>query len=127
MSNIIQNFIEFADYVALSSDWKSVHEYLKRVSTYKRGWRLATVCLRQLMKKVQTPRQASIVSRLYVEWMPADCPPSIQACLLRAERQMYERLHCGWGIERSIFQEIASSPEGRKYLKSLRQLGEHKK
>ena len=120
MSDILDSFKEYAIYVTKSNDWDNAYQYLNRVSTYKNGWRLCAVCIRRLMQKVKTPRQAAIVSRLIVECMPMETPTAITVYLHQAERRCYERLGSPWGIEKSIVREIAATPQGRAYLASLR-------
>ena len=120
MSDILDSFKEYAIYVTKSNDWDNVYQYLNRVSVCKSGWRLCAVCIRRLMQKVKTQRQASVVSRLIVECMPMETPPAIMTYLHCAERRCYERLGSPWGIEKSIVREIAASPQGRAYLRSVR-------
>jgi len=127
MSNILQSFKDFGEHVIRLNDFDAARSYLQRISEHPRAWRLASSCVRQLMRRALCQHQAARISQILDEFLPAATPAWALSALRAEEARMYERLKSTWGIRKTMAYEIAQSVDGRRYLRSLRKLEKHKK
>lgn len=110
---------EFAQIVVREDDqWITASGFMCCHSSSKKVWRAFTLFLMELMKRVKTVRQASRVSHLLDEFMPLNTPRWVLRNLRELEQQMYQRLNSVWGTKKCMVQHIASTQEGRAFLRT---------
>ena len=120
MSKLATTIRDWSVLIIESGDWQNSMDYMVKLGKIKTGWRPAVVAIVALTKQAQDEKQATEVSKLIAEWLPADMPTKAVAMLHGYEKRMYHRLRSPWGVERSLLREISLSPHGREYLASLR-------
>lgn len=118
MNSHIEVFREWAEYVIDNNDWDNAEKYLRQLPS--KFWRQGVVAVRHLLLQAKTERQVFKTAYLRDEYLPL---PEIKTwaldALRREERFAFRRLGSVAGMEKVIYRDdIASSPEGRAYLRS---------
>ena len=118
MNSHIEVFREWAEYVIDNNDWDNAEKYLRQLPS--KFWRQGVIAVRHLLLQAKTESQAFKAAYLMDEYLrlPGKKQWALDA-LRRVERNTYRRLGSFHGIENAIVKyDIASTPEGRAYLRS---------
>ena len=116
MSDRIEVFKEWAEYVIDNNDWDNAEQYLRKLPP--KFWRQAVIAIRHLLIQSKTERQVFKAAYLRDEYLPEIKNWALDA-LKREERFAFRRLGSVAGIEKVIYRDdIASSPAGRAFLRN---------